>query len=62
MGDLVNFRKARKAAARRLSEAEAARNREVHGRPKVARALDEARSAKARRDLEAHRIDSGEGA
>jgi Domain of unknown function (DUF4169) len=62
MGDIVNLRKLRKAAARRRDEAEAERNRQVHGRSKTVRKLEEARAAKARRELDAHRIDTGEGA
>jgi Domain of unknown function (DUF4169) len=62
MGDIVNFRKVRKAAARSRETADAARNRQVHGRSRAARELEEARAAKARRELDAHRIDTGEGA
>jgi hypothetical protein len=57
MGDLVNLRRARKAKARVAAENEAAANRAVFGTPKPARDLTKARSAKARRDLEAGRLD-----
>jgi hypothetical protein len=60
MGDVLNLRMARKRAERRRDEAEAAANRVVHGRPKAERKLTAARSDKARRDLDQHRIGEGE--
>lgn len=57
MGEIVNLRTARKAAARRRDEVRAAENRLAFGRPKAERATQEARSDKARRHLDAHRID-----
>ena len=57
MGDLVNLRRSRKAKARLAAENEAAANRAAFGTPKPLRDLTKARSAKARRDLEAGRLD-----
>jgi hypothetical protein len=61
MAELVNLRKARKAAARRREEQRAAENRVVFGRSKAERALDEARADKLDHDLEARRIDTEDG-
>jgi hypothetical protein len=60
MGELVSFRKARKAADRRRDELRAAENRVVHGRTKAERTLASARTEKARRNLDAQRIETGE--
>ena len=60
MGDLVNLRKARKAAERELKERSAAANRLTHGRSKAERKLTAARDAKARHDLDQHRIRTGD--
>jgi len=49
MGDVVNLRTARKRV-----------NRLAHGQPKAERALSEAHSDKARRDLDQHRIETGD--
>jgi hypothetical protein len=57
MGDLVNLRRAKKAKARVAAENAAAANRAVFGTPKPTRDLTKARSQKARRDLEAGRLD-----
>ena len=57
MGEIVNLRRARKAKARAKAEEEAAANRALHGTPKDLRELTKARSEKARRDLEAARIE-----
>lgn len=56
MGDLVNLRTARKRALRKKQAEKAAENRLVHGRPKAERLLQEARSAKADRTLDLHRV------
>ena len=56
MGDIVNFRKARKRLERELDVQRAAENRVRHGRGKVERELVNARETKARRELEQHRI------
>jgi len=61
MGDLVNLRTERKRAERRQAAQAAARNRLVHGRPKAERALEQARSEKARRSLDQHRMQTGDG-
>jgi hypothetical protein len=60
MGDVVNLRRARKDAVRRAAEREAAAQRHRHGRSKAARTLNAAQDAKARRDLDGHRIESGD--
>jgi hypothetical protein len=60
MAKVVNLRTARKRAEKRHAEKRAAENRLSHGRPKTERALDKARAAKARRDLDQHRIKTGE--
>lgn len=58
MGDLVNLRRARKAAKRREDTVRAAENRLAHGRSKAERALEEARVEKSRRELDAHRLET----
>ena len=60
MGDLVNLRNARKQVKRRRAEQKAASNRLAHGRPKAERTFEKVRGAKIERDLEAHRIDTGD--
>ena len=60
MGDVVNLRKARKAAKRQHDEQRAAANRLLHGRSKAERKLGTARDAKARRDLDQHRVETGD--
>jgi hypothetical protein len=60
MGDIVNLRRARKAADRRVHEQQAATNRLQHGRSKSERRLAEARGAKAIRDLDRHLIKTGD--
>ena len=60
MGDVINFRKARKVAERSLHGGRAAVNRLKYGRRKVNRDLDAARDAKALHDLEQHRVDTGD--
>jgi hypothetical protein len=61
MGDLVNLRRARKAAKRREDAVRAAENRIAHGRSKAERALEEARVEKSRRELDAHRRETEDG-
>ena len=58
MGEIVNLRRERKRAARQLAESRAAANRLLHGRSKAERALQIAREAKSRSQLEQHRIDA----
>ena len=61
MGHLVNLRTARKQAKRRQAEQEAARNRLAHGRPKCDRMRQLSENDKARKDLEQHLIEMGDG-
>jgi Domain of unknown function (DUF4169) len=60
MGDVVNLRMARKKAKRELAERKASANRLLHGRSKAERELEAKRDAKSRRDLERHRIETGD--
>lgn len=60
MGEIVNLRRARKEAKRRDDDARAAANRLSHGRTKSEKSLEEARSEKVRRVLDAHKIDTGD--
>ena len=60
MGDIVNFRKARKQAKRAHTEEQAAANRLLHGRSKAERKLVATRDAKARRDLDRHQVETGD--
>ena len=60
MGDIVNLRKVRKRAAKQRDDERAAANRATYGRTKAQRVLEAARSEKQGRDLEAHRIDTGD--
>ncbi len=61
MGDIINLRTARKQAKRREAEQEAASNRLTHGRAKADRALEQSRDEKARKSLDHHRIETGDG-
>ena len=60
MGQIVNFRRARKQAERQLAERAASANRLRHGRSQAERELETKRDAKARRDLDRHRIETGD--
>ena len=60
MADVVNLRRARKQADRQDSEQRAQTNRLAHGQPKHLRKLDDAQHNKASRDLDMHRIETGE--
>jgi hypothetical protein len=60
MGDVVNLRRARKKAAREQAERKASANRLLYGRTKAERELEAKREAKASRDLERHRIETGD--
>ena len=60
MGDIINFRKARKQAKRAHTEQQAAANRLLHGRSKAERKLVATRDAKARRDLDRHQAETGD--
>ena len=61
MGDIVNLRTARKRAKRRRAEQKAASTRLTHGRSKAERILERARSRKADKSLDQHRIETGDG-
>jgi hypothetical protein len=60
MADIVNLRRARKQAKRRQAEQEAAQQRLAHGRSKADKALQHSRNEKAERELDRHRIESGD--
>ena len=60
MGDIVNLRRMRKRLKRQQHEREAAANRLLRGRSKAERELVTKRDAKARRDLDRHRIETGD--
>jgi hypothetical protein len=61
MGEIVNLRRARKAAKRKEDAVRAAENRIAHGRSKAERSLEGAQAEKARRALDAHRIETEDG-
>ena len=60
MAEIVNLRRARKAAKRTKRENEAGARRVAHGTPKALRRKIDARRDKAERDHEAHRIEPKE--
>ena len=60
MAEIVNLRRARKAAKRDQEERDAAERRVAHGTPKAVQKELEARRDKAKRDIEAHRIERKE--
>ena len=60
MGDVIKLRAARKQAKRLSDEKRAAANRLLHGRSKAERDLEAARDTKARRDLDQHRVETGD--
>jgi hypothetical protein len=60
MADVVNLRTARKQAKRRESDRKAGLNRIAHGQSGNSRALEEAKQAKSSRDLDRHRIETGD--
>ena len=60
MGDVVDFRKARKRIERRKHRELAAENRLRHGRSKAERNLGRAQEAKVRRSLDQHRVEAGD--
>ncbi len=61
MAELVNLRTARKQAKRRHDEQRASANRLAHGQSKHLRDLEDAQQAKADRELDGHRIETGGG-
>ena len=60
MGDVIKLREARRKTKRLRDAKRAAANRLLHGRSKAERELDSARTAKAHRDLDQHRVDTGD--
>ena len=61
MAELVNLRTARKRAKREQDDRRANAQRLAHGQPKHRRKLEAAQKAKASRDLDRHRIETGGG-
>ena len=61
MGNVINLRTARKRAARTRDVERAVEQRAAHGQSKAERLQIKARGAKARRDLDQHRIQKGDG-
>ncbi|HEY2034632.1 MAG TPA: DUF4169 family protein [Rhizomicrobium sp.] len=57
MADIVNLRRVKKAKARAEKSREADANRTKHGVAKPVRDLAKARDAKAKENLEAHKLD-----
>ena len=60
MAEIVNLRNARKRAMRRQRDDSAASNRLAHGVSKAERSRTEAQVDKARRNLDLHRIETGD--
>ena len=60
MAEIVNLRAARKVADRQRAEKRAAEAKVSHGMSKADRALAESNKAKFRRELDEHRIETGE--
>ena len=56
MADLINLKRARKNRAKAEKEKQAEANRLLHGTPKAARNLAEARKHKADQALSGHRL------
>lgn len=61
MAELVNLRTARKQAKRRQDDQRAQARRIAHGQPKHLRNLAAKQHDKAVRDLNQHRIETGDG-
>lgn len=61
MAKVINLRAARKRAARVQDEQRATERRAQYGVPKAERLLVKARTDKARREVDDHRIGNGEG-
>jgi len=57
MGEIVNFRRAKKAKARAAAAEKAASNRTEFGTPKAVRDLAKARREKDAGKVDAHKID-----
>jgi hypothetical protein len=58
MGDVVNLRRARKAKARAVSEAQAAANRIEHGRTKAEKAAARVDKERQHRSLDGAKLES----
>jgi len=56
MGEVVNFRRAKKAKARAVKTAEADANRVKHGVPKAERSLAQARADRDKKTADAHKL------
>ena len=61
MGEIVNLRRARKAAARAAARATAAENRVRHGRPHAVRETEAQAAARQRSSLDGHRLEGRDG-
>lgn len=61
MAEPINLRTARKRAKRLQDDMRANENRLAHGQPKHLRRLDAAHRDKAKRELDQHRIEPGDG-
>ena len=61
MAAIINLRAARKARARAEKEETAQANRVLHGTPKAARKLEQARADKTKNRLEGHHLDREPG-
>lgn len=57
MAEIVNLRVVKQQAARKAARAASDENAAKHGRTKAERALEQARTEKAARDLDGHRRD-----
>jgi hypothetical protein len=60
MGEIVNLRKVRKDAKKREKEKSAAANRMVHGRSKAERISEAKTISMLNRNLDRHKIESGD--
>lgn len=60
MGKIANLRMARKRAKRDRDQRSAQENRLAHSQPIAVRHLTDARNEKAQKDLDQHRIGTGE--
>jgi Domain of unknown function (DUF4169) len=61
MAELINLRTVRKRAKRERDASRAEAQRHAHGQPKRLRKLSAAQKAKSERNLDQHRIETGDG-
>lgn len=61
MAELLNLRTARKRAKRAQDQQRADANRLAHGQPASVRKLNAKQQVKAERELDGHRIETGDG-